>query len=533
MDPIEFIKAIGGLQKLATVICIFIFAFKYKKTISSFLNRIVKLNAKKGNSGIELECNEASTKGDINELKSSISNQLTEKPDVSEIDNSKTEQGAKGEIKERDSEDDYFKEMFLAYSDRSADKLNEIYEKSKKDEKIDKSEKIRNKGIFYSLMFRLGKNDYLDKLIGMSKEQKSENPAIYSSIVRMVGSCYEDVNQLEEACELYIAAASENMDENDKAGFLCSYANIIHKIDRKKDAYEVMYNAIKEYTNSEALYKLYKELADMYKKDNNIFMYTLTMEKALEIKPKETDDYFNIALSYSNIKYYKLSLLHYKNLLKINPKNNGALNNSGVVYKELSLNSKSIEYYKKAFMEGSTISAANIAYEYIDNGFIKEAEKMLNEAREKDNVHPNVDKATSYIHDNREKEKEKEKEIMEAAEKYQRFLRNYGECYFRKNNEVSFDGLWEAEDGKQLTIKSYDSVIEGNWKDNRLEGEIVNNAIKTNIYTKSYNFAKSDYEWKEDSQAYLYMQLEEEWLNLLHIKDNKFNLYRFKKAIKE
>lgn len=523
MTPVEIINAVAGLWKLALVILLFICIFKFNKPISNFLSRIVKLNAKKGDSGLELECKEDKQIESIEMEKTGASNQLIE---VSAI-NAEIESSDNKEENSKEGKYDYLNEFFSAYKDRRIDKLNEIYEKLKKDEKLEKTERIKNKALFFALSFRLGENDSIEKLVNMAKEQKGEDLELYSYIMSMLGKCYEEVNQFGEASKVYIAASSEDIDEIERAQFICKSANALYKLDKKSEAYSTLFDEIKKNRNAEALYKAYKELASLYKADNNLFMYTLSMEKALESKPNIKNDYFNIAYSYSDINYNQLALLYYKNVLKIDPNDDGALNNSGVVYKELSLNSKSIEYYKKAYEKGSTLAAANVSYKYLENGFTADAEKILSEAMGMKSVHANVSKAISRMHEIIEEEKKKENDIIKEAEKHQRFLRNYGECYFNKKYETKYDGIWEAEDKAQLIIKSEDSKVEGNWKDKKIEGEIFNDSIKIIIYDKVNHYGKSECEWKEDGIAYICMLENGERINLLHIKDNSLNLHKF------
>jgi tetratricopeptide (TPR) repeat protein len=81
-------------------------------------------------------------------------------------------------------------------------------------------------------------------------------------------------------------------------------------------------------------------------------------------------------------------------------------------YKNLGLEIKSIEQYKKAFEFKNSLAASNLAYQLIHLGFSKEAEEYLNKAEEFENPHENVFKAISAIKSKITEEKELEEKIL-------------------------------------------------------------------------------------------------------------------------
>lgn len=64
-----------------------------------------------------------------------------------------------------------------------------------------------------------------------------------------------------------------------------------------------------------------------------------------------------------------------------------------------------VQAYKKAFQKDNTLAAANLAQIYIGKGFYEEAEKVLKEANEKDNVDVNVSKAVTALEQAKETER--------------------------------------------------------------------------------------------------------------------------------
>ena len=92
---------------------------------------------------------------------------------------------------------------------------------------------------------------------------------------------------------------------------------------------------------------------------------------------------------------------------------------------------------------------ANLAYNYINEGFLSDADDILEKARNEKNYHNNVNSAMTQIHQNKEREEKSEKDILKSLDKERKFRLNFAEAYALPF-EVNIDGEWESEHGKIL-----------------------------------------------------------------------------------
>lgn len=84
---------------------------------------------------------------------------------------------------------------------------------------------------------------------------------------------------------------------------------------------------------------------------------------AIKFAPKHLPLYFNLAISYQNLKQYIQALDAYNKVLELNPNIKEAYNNIGAIYEKLGKTQKAIEFYQKAISldENYVEPAINIA----------------------------------------------------------------------------------------------------------------------------------------------------------------------------
>ncbi len=106
---------------------------------------------------------------------------------------------------------------------------------------------------------------------------------------------------------------------------------------------------------------MYKFISDFYEKSNEKLHMALALEKAIEYQPNNGDYLFSAAYNYSESELEQMSLVHYSKKIQFEPDgSDSALNNLGVTLKSLDLKYKSVEYYRQAEQQGSTLSASNL-----------------------------------------------------------------------------------------------------------------------------------------------------------------------------
>lgn len=193
---------------------------------------------------------------------------------------------------------------------------------------------------------------------------------------------------------------------------------------------------------------------------DNKNLFAAFAEKALEILPADYSLRFSLAYSYEEVGNTASSLAHYKFLCEHNPDGSN-FNNIGVAYSRLDMKGKAIESYTIASEEyGESLAMSNIAYGYIDQGFLNAASDILKIARTKEPYHKNVDSALTRINEVKEEEEESLKKTLKKVEPEKKFLVKFAEAYALPA-EVDVTGKWSSKHGEIFL----------NMKDNKIYGE--------------------------------------------------------------
>ncbi len=482
-NTIELIKTIGSQWKfLLVVFFIIIFIVKWK-TIWSSVSSFTQVRVKRGQTEFELH--------------------RKEKKEENKTINKEKEK-SKGESLEDDNEEipEIKKENNLhilyheALSERKFNEAKDFFDKILKAEtnsKKRKEEIIRNYYWRHSYgdtsAFTELENHTLD--IENDNEQKSVG-LYYLSLI------YKEANNYKKAIELANKALEISTDNEQKSYFISKISEFHLDNDNNKEALDIIINNIDSINDKEPKTTLYRALANYYKKTDNKLLESVAYQKALELSPNNTYLLFDSAYNYSETEdnLEDLGFLLYKKLLSFNSKDQSALNNIGVSYKNLGLGIKSIEQYKKSFELKNSLAASNIGYSLIHLGFIKEAEEYLNKAEEFENPHENVFKAVSSIKSKIKEEKELEEKILKKANRKYRFFNHFGNAIFTSNKvKIKNSNKWHLNK-TPIIITQNDNSIEISWEigeeKHSISGMLTNNSIiatykkpKKNMY--SYN----------------------------------------------
>ena len=390
----------------------------------------------------------------LKEIKGVGEKAKTEEPPI----DSKTEmgkmpkvEGSKKEKKEEKSEDDYFWDIHVALYQKDEKKFNLLKEEilTKVSENIIKT--IEWQGKILNLESKISKKNVLSELIELDKKSPN-NPSILSWIAFEL----EKYGIYKDAAEKYLISAQYEKTNFDRL-FRIGYASEAYAKNKESEkALDVLLNELKEGLSKEEEFSIYKYLSDTAKilKDDGLFM--VFAEKALSLNPGDDSLRFDLAYKYSELAEHALSLYHYKILTKSNPA--GAnLNNLAVAYERLEMPSKAVRFYREAIKYDSTISMANLAQQFLNAGFIEEANTELKKAMGYDNYEKdNVGRALSRIESMAESEDEKEKKSLESIENVRQFKLEYAEAYsfpFVVSDEIR--GKWTTRYGElDLALES-------------------------------------------------------------------------------
>ncbi len=480
---IEIIKTIGNQWKfLLVVFFIVIFIIKWK-TIWSFISNFTQVRVKRGQTEFELHRKE-------NKEDNEVTNKEKAKPRGESLEDDNEELP---EIEENGN-------IFIQYHDALREKkfkeANELLDKvlaEIENPNRKKEEVIRN---FY-LRYYYGDTsafkeleEYTDKI--ENDDEKKSHGLYYLSLI------YSQANNYEKAVNMATKALELTNDNQQKAYCISKISDYHLENEKFEKSLEIIIKNIDNINKNEPKVTLYRALANYYKKTENKLLESVAYQKAHELTPNNTYLLFDAAYNFSETEedLKDLGLLFYKKLLGFDSKYEGALNNIAVAYKNLGLEIKSIEQYKKAFELKESLAGSNIAYQLIHLGFVQEAEEYLKKAEKFENPHENVFEATSSIKTKITKEKEKEEKILKKANKKLRFFNHFGNAIFTsKIIDIKTSNNWHINESP-ITISKKDKTIDLAWEigeeKHSISGVLTKNSIlatykkpKKNIY--SYN----------------------------------------------
>lgn len=307
---------------------------------------------------------------------------------------------------------------------------------------------------FYVWKIQAGYSDSLQELEEFSKDNQSDSPAYH------LGTFYKEYERYTSAAQQFLIASQRSEEKKGKIDYIRMAAECFALDDKFDEAYDLLLNEFLDNDLDNTIsHKLYQGLANVakLKKDDNLF-FALS-EKALTFTPTDHETRFDLAFRYGEVDNDAAALYHYKLLCQNNP-NNSNWNNIGVAYKNLSMLAKGVDAYKVASDQyNETLSMANLAYMYINAGFLSEASEILQKAKSQNDYHTNVDKAVSQIGSVKENEKETEEKQLEVSGPARNFLVEYAETYTRPFSG-NVEGEWESKH----------SIIRLNVEGNKISG---------------------------------------------------------------
>ncbi len=297
-----------------------------------------------------------------------------------------------------------------------------------------------------------GDPDAFNKLKVLADENKNN-----FKVVEQLGIAYEQIDEYQKAINIY-SEARKLLDINKKEDigkiieFYKRESLCLTSDDKYEEAIQLLTNLLYDECYKEYKAKILAGLAGLAKEKEDIEKFLIYAEGSLNIDPNNTDLRVDLAYRYSKTEDNGISLLHYKKLINTT-KSPVGLNNLGVQYNILKLPAKSINSFFKSAENKETISMANIANRYLNEGFVEDAKRVIKEAnklsREGIEPHGNIGYAKNRIEEILEKEKQKEKVILAKAEKEKKLRVKYSEAFYCEVDldKEKFDGIWSTSWG--------------------------------------------------------------------------------------
>jgi tetratricopeptide (TPR) repeat protein len=317
-----------------------------------------------------------------------------------------------------------------------------------------------------------------NELLRLSKLSDTQSLASF-----YLGLCYENLKEFDKAVES-LAKSVETATPDTKPSRLVNLAVAQLNSGKPSSAISTLVNAL-EQTSNEKRIILYQGLAQIFHKTGDNELRALALELAVDEKPQDTDIRFSAAWSYSANGIRDMGFLHYSAELSVNPDDPAALNNLGVACQDFGLPISAIRNYRRALDNSNSLAGSNLAYRYLDAGFLSEAKKVLEEAKNMKEPHRNVGTATAALSERDEKEDVTTNQILERARKEQVFFKEYANAYFYKRVD-EFAGEWRISGGSEIfTVTKNIGVMKAEWtlgeEKKELSGIINNRAGKITL----------------------------------------------------
>jgi|GEM_PF-6030938 len=460
----ELLQAILPILILIIVIGLFLF---YRKAIESFLSKITKIKGKIAGQEFETEIKESQIEIGGEKL------------------NTTTDQGIKKEAEEEEqSVEENMYHVWSALNKKDFSKAKQIFEQIQQKE-TDHIKKIGNEIFYYYSKARNGGVDSFHELEAFAETIKYDEPK--SQAYEYLGLLNKHGRTYEKAIEEFQKAIRLISNENKKVEITNYISESYYELGRYEDARDTYLNLNTTLREDNAKCTNLKYLAEFYKKRKDFFLRALTLEKALEYESNNTDILFDLAYSYSEVKLYSLSILHYKTLLFFNNKAAYAHNNIGVSYQDLKLPFKSNKEYTAAYELGNSLAAGNLASNLIHGGFYNEAKRIIEAAKKIEDYDNKINENLDDLNKRSKEEDEREIEIIETAKKQERFLKKLYESEFSKSKSINLSGNWTVNDSIPITnISDKENSLNLTWKDGsndiQISGSFVNYTSKTVVY---------------------------------------------------
>ncbi len=458
----------------------------FREPISVFLKNVKR--ARFGKDMVDLSSGDAATQD------ASTDTGETEVSDKEYEEEKKEDTKGDAEDAERSTYVEWRTELFIAaIITQDRDRLEYAYTQMLKYAEDDLTKK-KAKVIYLQMKQGLGNNDALVELKSISGDID-----VQFEVNMALGHCYVNANDFKRAISHYEIAQTLALGDEEKTSLAGNYASALYRDGQKETAITLLGEMISRVESDPAKGELYAELGKIYENEDDYENRAFVMDKALALKPGNTGLLFDAAYAYSKSGYEELSLLHYVNAKRINPKDSSVRNNLAVQYDNLKMPFRSVENYKKAEEEGSTLASANLAYRLMGAGFETEATEILDAAKVKEDVHPNVGSAVSEIAKRKDAEDDTEKKVTKRALVQRKFFLEFADARHIPGALLeAVSGNWTSDSEIPFSIEVKDGVVTGIWiepgfgdyvQEFKFEGLIQNNSSKLLISRKEYNAA--------------------------------------------
>jgi hypothetical protein len=287
---------------------------------------------------------------------------------------------------------------------------------------------IAHDAFYLYLAFTKGSSEAFTEL-GLRASSQTNHSGVQDWWARSL----EFAGRLDDAVDAGRGALATAADEAERVTAVVLLQALLCRLNRNSEARALLRNELTRTSSPARLSSLYVSLGKTYELDKpaDIEKSFLMRELAVRSDPSAKRLRFDLAFAYAEKGANEISLAHYRRVIADDPNHSDARNNAGVAMERLALPLTGVSYYKAAQAAGETLASANLAYRLIAAGFKEEAEAILEDARNADEVHRNVHLAVGRLAEAEAEEETKLKQIMERAGKFRAWRVEYAEALLR------------------------------------------------------------------------------------------------------
>lgn len=280
-----------------------------------------------------------------------------------------------------------------------------------------------------------------------------------------------ELGEFSEALDVIEDALSQAESGEHRAYVLAQRAGVWREHENLDRAIEDLKEAIDEISEPRQLTILYRQLADVYDERGNPDLKLAALRKAARHSPGDDSLQFSLAYALGEAGYQKGAVSIYERLINEDPDHALAQNNAGTHWINFDAPIRGVTRLKKSADLGQTLALANLAFELIGQGFVEEANDLLEEARSYDDVHARVTQAEAAIYDRREGERTQVERIQRVGKQEIDVLDEFGDAYFESSQGTpDLSGRWVMNGDVEVTIEQQDDDLEARWKSHYSKG---------------------------------------------------------------
>jgi pyrimidine deaminase RibD-like protein len=339
-------------------------------------------------------------------------------------------------------------------------------------------------------------------------------------------------HDLKGAADSFAKTVSLTKSPERKVFWVVEHAHTLLKQEYSLDGMRLLFSHLREDYSREGKAMLLKTLSTFFESRNEKYVSAALLARAAQLVPADNTIRFGAAYALSQIGFGHLSMALYDCLRQLSDRDSVVLNNLGAQCEEYELPIKSVRFFREAANRNNSLAKANLAFKYMDAGFVDEARTLLDSARKEENPHENVGHALVAMAERIKCEEKKWQENLAYGTREQLFLSSFVESLSSpEQGDVSaFTGTWRDADGVELALVVQERSVTGEWQKEykRMRVTIVPNGNAGFCECEDLGtFVAYD---ERSKKGFAFLDKSGESLEMLYIDDKKPVLSKWKRT---